>query len=741
MNHERTNLPVPQPNARLTPQDTAALTPEYVFAPETPWFDLRKAWSALLRHWVLVASVMIAALTVGLMSIFFSTPVYRAIASVEISNEPAKVLGTEQFRPVTGAAESERQIETQVDILRSRALAESVAQDLNLASNEQFLEDAGYKPSRGSKEEQVIEELRSNLRVSAPRKSEVVPVGFDSSDPSLAADVANQYVSSLIKANLERRFEASNYSKEFLQNQLKLTKTRLESSERALLAYARSVGLVDPSAGGGDPSNPTNSAPRSLTSANLIDLNASLAAATAARIQAEGRWRAAQGSASMNLPEVLGNPAIQQMTERRAELQAQYEQELQRRKTEHPAVQQAAAAIRELDRQIGSLASGIRNSIRNQYEISRAQESQLANTVSRLKSDTLAEQQLGIKYNILKREVDTSRELYNGLLQRYKEVSAEAGVTSNNIAIVDRARPPLLPVLPNPLVNLSLALLLGAISSAVAVMLLELFRDGVRSPVEVEERFGLPLLGYTPKLSKGASADRDLLLSEYAISEAYQTIRTSVELSTRMGTPRTMLVTSSRPGEGKTTTALAMAQHSAASGRKVLLIDADMRKPSLHRVLGRPLEPGLSSFLTQAMIAEDVIHSFESSSLSFISAGPKPPSPAELLSSGGLKALLKYLGGSYDQIIIDGPPVAGLADAPRISAIVDATMLVIEANRSQRGAIDDAINRLSSAGGNVIGAVLTKFDPSKADTGYGYLDEYYGYGEESEDRARPVSAS
>ena len=188
----------------------------------------------------------------------------------------------------------------------------------------------------------------------------------------------------------------------------------------------------------------------------------------------------------MSLPEVLTNPAIQQMTQKRAELQSQYEQDLQRRKPEYPAVQQEAAAIRELDRQIATLADSIRDSIRNQYMTAQKQELQLAGTVGHLKGSTLAEQQLGIKYNILKREVTTNRELYNGLLQRYKEVSAEAGVTSNNISIVDRAETPLLPISPKPLLNLFIATLIGLVVSMAVVAALEIFHDGVRAPDEVE---------------------------------------------------------------------------------------------------------------------------------------------------------------------------------------------------------------------------------------------------------------
>ncbi len=194
-----------------------------------------------------------------------------------------------------------------------------------------------------------------------------------------------------------------------------------------------------------------------------------------------------------------------------------------------------------------------------------------------------------------------------------------------------------------------------------------------------------------------------------------------------------MLITSSRSGEGKSTSALVMARDAARAGRKVLLIDADMRRPSLHQALGVSKNPGLSSFLTQQLAAEAVILETDTPGLSFMPSGPRPPNPAELVSGMAIRTLLKYLSKRFDQIIIDGPPVLGLADAPRLASIVDATMLVIEANRSQRGAIEGAIRRLAAARAHLIGAVLVKFDISKADFGSSYLLDYYGYGEGAND--------
>jgi capsular exopolysaccharide synthesis family protein len=729
MNANRDLVKSPQRQVPVLAGDAAILAPEFLTQDGSDSIDLLKIWSVVWRNRYVIGAILAVSLALGLISLFIASPTYRAIASVEIENQPDKVLGTEDYQQISNPQETDRLLQTQIDILHSRGLAERVAADMNLVADDHFLAAQHVDVRPDTRRQQTFDALQDGLGVSLPHNSRVVPVSFDSTDPVLAAKIANRYVDDLIAGNLQRHFDTSSYSKEFLQNQLELTKARLENSERALLDYARSVGIVDPSAGADEPLNPSGNAPHSLTSAHLIDLNQSLATAQAARIQAEGRWREAQSTPVMNLPEVLSNPAIQQLTQKRAEQQAQYEQDLQHRKPDHPVVQQEAAALHELDSQIATLAASIRQSIFTQYRSAKQQEDELAGTVGQLKGATLAEQQLGIRYNILKREVDTNRELYEGLLQRYKEISAEAGITTNNISIIDRAEPPILPVSPRPFVNLTLALLFGIVASIGAVLALEKLHDGVRSPEEVEQRFGIPLLGHTPRLAGGELPTELLLDPTSQVSEAYQTVRTSVELSTEAGAPKTMLVTSSRPGEGKSTTALAMARDAALSGRTVLLIDADMRRPALHDMLNFPRDPGLSTFLTQQITAESIMHQTETAGLSFMPAGPKPPSPAELVSGGGMRALLNYLGDHFDQIIIDGPPVLGLADAPRLASVVDGTMIVIEANRSHRGAIDSALKRLTAARAHIIGAVLVKFDPKKADFGSAYAENYYSYGE------------
>ena len=329
-----------------------ALIPEFTYAnPPEATIDLVKLWAVVWRNRLIIAAIVVVSLAFGVLSLFLSQPTYRATASVEINNQPIKVLGTEEFQQSSTSQETDRLLQTEVDILRSGGLAELVVNDLHLASGTLALPHPRSKPISPQIQQQlIVKKLQGGLVVTLPRNSRVVPVSFDSSDPCARCKGRQQLRrephSPDVRAPL-RHFPR--YSKEFLQNQLEL----YQGSARTIGARAprlcplgRASSIQTPGLARGN--NSGNNAQRSLTSSNLVDLNQSLAVAQNARIQAEGRWRQAQSTPGMSLPEVLTNPAIQQMTQKRAELQSQYEQDLQRRKPEYPAVQQRTSASANL---------------------------------------------------------------------------------------------------------------------------------------------------------------------------------------------------------------------------------------------------------------------------------------------------------------------------------------------------------------------------------------------------------
>lgn len=699
-----------------------------------PMIDLRAIWATIYRNRFVMGLILAGCIALGILSILIMPRVYEARSSVQIDQQIAKVLGTEDDQTMIGGADADRFLQTQVDIVKSRSMAKKVSDSLGLAANDRFLEQMGVGAvlgdKRGKREETVLDTLQRNLDVDLKRNSRVVGILFRSREPALADRIANSYAENVISGNIQRKYSTSAYSRNFLEKQLGLAKGRLEASERSLIGYARSAQLIDASSGAKQ--NWEASGPRSLVTANLVQLNESYAAAATARSQARERWEQARGAALMTLPEVLANDGMQRLLQRRAELNADFSQLRQRLTPEHPTVSQVGAQVAELEQQIRGFAESIRNSIRNQYLTTERQYAALAAQVATLKGATLAEQDRSVQYNILQREVDTNRQLYESLLQRFKEVSAEAGIATNNISMVDLAETPRRPISPKPLINLALATLSGLCLALVYAFARERLDDAIRNPEDVESKLHMPLLGVVPEVESSTPVE-DLQDSKSEITEAYNSIRTAIELSSNQGLFKSVLVSSSSKGEGKSTTSYALARGFAMVGRKVLLIDADLRRPSLHKFLNvRQSDKGLSTLLARSSTAQESIMpmGMGMANAFFMPSGPLPPDPANLFAGDAVETLLESLSNDYDIIILDGPPVLALADATELTAAVQATIFVCAAGSAHFGQTRAAVTRLDRAHGNLIGAVVTKYNSRK--TGYGPYSDYYRYNYEED---------
>ncbi|MHA6719237.1 GumC family protein [Sphingomonas sp. RS6] len=691
--------------------------------------DFRALGTALFRSRWYVLAILCLGLLGGVGIIMITPPQFRARASVEVSQQSAKVLGTEESEPVLVGAEFDRFLQTQVNLLQSRALAARVVAKLRLAGDDRFLAAMGRNPAKlgtGKLRERVVTDLlQQNLRISQMPNSRIIEIAFTSRDPAVAMRIANSYSDNYIQSNIERKFSTTAYAREFLSTQLAAAKKRLEGSERALIDYSREASLIDAS-GGADSQRDQESGPRSLTTANLVDLNEAYIAAEAKRIQTEERWREASGVPLMALPEVLANPAVQALDARRAELSANLGQLRQRLQPDHPLVAQATAQLNTIDQQINTLAANVRQSLQEQYRIAARQSQALAQQVAQLKATSLAEQDRSVRYNILKREVDTNRQLYEGLLQRFKEVSAEAGAAANNVIAVDTAELPKDPVSPRVGVILVLGLIAGLAGAALFVFAREQLDDSIRDPQDLEAKLHLPLLGVVPK-AEGAQLDIGNTARRSAISEAYQSVRTAIELSSPNGIPRSLLLTSSRMGEGKTTSALFIAKAFADIGRKTLLVDADLRKPSLHMLLNQRKDAGggLSSLLARRTTLAGAVLPTPFENLSFVPSGPSPPNAAQLLGGAPVAELFRTFEGEFDVIIVDGPPVLALADAVELSNQVEATLFVVAAGNAHYGQAKQAARRVRAAASHLIGGLVTMYDPGlwKSDADY-YTYDY-----------------
>jgi capsular exopolysaccharide synthesis family protein len=686
------------------------------------------------RYWIIGAVVI--CLLLGLAATMMATRIYSSTASVQVEeNTPVLTRGQEVTEPTLTGSNLQRYLQSQVDILKSRYLATRVADQLRLHEDPNFLRLAGLSDKnlppdvlRGI----VIGMLKGGVSAELAPGSQVIFISFQSPNPGVSAAVANAYAENLITGNLERKYESSAYARDFLSKELERAKQRLESSERAALDYARSAQIVDtssPAPASGQQVGPSMS-PGSLPAANLARMNSDLASARTARIQAEQRWRTAASMPMMSLPEVVQNGSIQGLQSERAALVAGLNKLEQTFTADYPDVVRAKTSIATIDAEIQARAKQILDSIRQQFVTAARQESAMAGRMGGLKSATLQEQDRRVQFDILNREAATNRSLYDALLQRYREVSTAAGVTNNNISILDKAMPNGSPVSPKPMRNMFLALVAGLGLGFGIAFLRDRLNDQVRSPDEVPTKLGLPLLGTTPVVAD-ENVKADLALPSSGLAEAYHSIRSSIEFATTNGAPRSLLITSSRPAEGKSTTALAMAADFSTVGLKVLLVDADLRRPSLHKAMGISNENGFVHVLIGRLQLDRAVRNIQG--VDFLPSGAIPPNPTELLAPNNIRNFLKAASAQYDMVIFDGPPVMGLADSPQMSSVVESTVLVME-SAAQRGQTRTVIRRLRAAKANLVGIVMTKF--SSKHFGYGHDYGYYYEYSESDERKK-----
>jgi capsular exopolysaccharide synthesis family protein len=710
--------------------------------------NLLHYWHILLKWRWVVAGCAVLGLAAGFVATLLTTPIYRASTTLQIDQEPAKIVAVESQQTPSSYG-SEEFYQTQYGLLKSRSLAERVVANLNLADDPAFMDQAGSmskgaepasaapaQPRTAAEREGRMQRaagiLMSGLSVEPVQRSRLVKVSYDSPNPQIAAKVANAVADNFIDQNLERRYEASSYARKFLEGRLSQIRERLEESERQLVAYAASNQLVtiapDTTVTGAD-GEAAAAAPRSLAETDLASINGALAQAISTRIQAEQRWRQAEMTPDMSLPEVLSNSTILALQGQRSTLAAEYQQNLRTYKPDYPTMVDMRARIDAIDRQITAQAQSIKGSLRNQYEVALRQEQSLASAVQQSKGQVLDQRSRSIQYNIIQREVDTNRSLYDGLLQRYKEIGVAGGIGTNNVAVVDRAMPPGGAIKPQPMKNLVMFCAAGLLAGALLAFLLEQFDLSIKTPDEIEKILNLPLLGAIPVAGREVSSYRAISDPKSVLSEAYYSVRTSLKFSTPDGAPHVLLVTSAGPGEGKTTSALAIATTFARIGMRVLLIDGDLRDPSLHKILARDNGVGLSNLLAGGPELTPALQPTDQENMTFLACGPLPPNPSELLGSDKMRAFLDAARDHFDLVVIDGPPVLGLADAPLLSSMVNGTAFVVEAGATKREVAKGAIKRLRLVDSHLVGVILTKFDMKKAGYRYGHAYGYgYGYG-------------
>lgn len=709
--------------------------------------DLRELWAVLKRRQGTIALIAAVIFIGTLIATLMMTPIYRASVTLQINTEEKKVLNFGVEAGDTRPVDTKDFYQTQYELLKSRTLARMTIDDLSLESSlkgeqlaKPFFSETldGIKKSiygEENKDENTAEpgklgeypvedKFLKNLTVAPVKNSQIVMVSYDHEDPQMATTITNSLAENFIKMNLGRRKDAASYAENFLKNELADAKSKLEESEAKLVKFAKKetiIRLDDEKQG-------------SLTSQKMGDLNTALTEAEKERITAESKFKQAQTAGASK---TLDNPTIQELKRNLAKLQGDYQEKLQIYKPGYPIMAQMQNQITELqaqiDQEIGRINSTITGSLQGDYLAAKQKEDALRAKLDKQQNELLTLRDKSIGYNTLQREVETNRNMYEGLLQRIKEIGVAGGIGTNNISVVDPALVPYKKFKPNTKLNLALGLVLGLFLGTVVAFLIEFIDDRVKSSSDLERLLGLPLLGVTPALKDKNTHVIDYSMASFkqptsAIAESFRSLRTNLLFATRDGLPRSLNITSSLPSEAKSSTCINLATVLAQSGKRVLLVDADLRKPTTHQCFKLDNSVGFSSYLTHQADAAEVIQPTPIEGVSVITAGPLSPNPVELLSSERLRELFALVPEQFDIVILDSSPTIDLSDALLISNRVSATILVAAFAQSKKRALLNSIKRLRHAQANVIGMIFTKVKGSDG-SGYGYdYNYYYSYG-------------
>ncbi len=717
-------------------------------------------WNVILkRRWAVLTCLVIIFTTVAI-GTFKEKPVYAGKVMIEINPEQPQVLNFQQIAQAGPSWDIQSYRETQYRILRSRSLAERVVNDLRLYQYPEFYQSRSYfglvtknprkipspsdpnppDPNSAAYRNSVTNFMLS-MSVNPIERSNLVEVTFYSQNPARAERIANQLSEDYIDQNLQVRWNEALKASEWLSGRLVELKAKLKKSEDALQAYAAANSILFIQ-------NAVNAQAQSMANARLEQLEEEYTNAQADRAKKESLYSLVQAGKVQDLPGVLNNSLIQTLEANLSDLERQYTELTATVKPAYPKAVALRKQIHTLRATLDRQKEALTRNITQEYHASQRREKYLAQLIAKQEKLVNVVAQKTIQYNILKREVDTNRSLYDGVLQRMKEAQVAAGLNASNIMVVDPAELPEGPAKPRVMLNLAVGFILG-LSLGVGLAFLQEYLDNtLKTPDEVESLLRLPSLGLIPSIHLNALAKSSehglttigdggngaygLALQNNPMAlEAFRSLRTSILLSANP-IPKLLLVTSALPGEGKTTTAVNLGATLASLGSKVVIVDCDMRRPACHRAAGVKNSPGFVQCLTGRIALRDAILPVDGvPNLSIIPCGPIPPNPAEVLSSPLTAELLRKLHEEFEYVLVDSPPLLSVADSRILATLTDAVVLVTKAYDTPYEIVRRARSLLYGAGARILGVALNDVNIRRQAYGgkYGYYQQYgYGYG-------------
>ncbi len=705
--------------------------------------DLRQYWNTINRHkWgILGFAIVITMLTT--LVVFSMQPVYRAQATLLIESQNANVVSIEE---VYGLDSSNNEYYlTQFEILKSRQLAERVIRKFNLTEHPEFNQPPGVvarakayikdllplgvevTPSEEEqariKLQEVTEQFQENLTISPVRKTQLVKISYESFDPVLAAEIANAIGEAYIENNLEARLELTNRASEWLMERSSGLYDQWKAAEGRLEAYRQQEGIVGED-GGVDIAN----SELDLVSTKLVD-------ARRDRISLENLYSQIRRLNKNNpesferIPAVLQHPLVQTLKGAVLEVELKKSELAKRYGAKHPKMIAAESELANARRSLNAQIMSVVNGIENEYRAARAGEQSLQTAVNQAKQDIRSISSKQYRLKELEQDAEAKRQLYETFFNRLNETNATGDLQTANARVADPAQPPQKPAKPKKGLIIALAFVVSFMFGIMFSFLLEALNNTLKTAQDVENKLGATMLGLLPKLPKrgrktNPSYTEYLEQPQATFAEAVRTIRTGIVLSALDNPHKVLSCTSSVPGEGKTSTALSLA-YSLGQMENVLLIDADMRRPSIAKafeISGKA--PGLSNLVAGTAKLEECIHTIGHAGIDVMTAGIIPPNPLELLSSRRFAKVLEILETKYDRIVIDTAPTQAVSDALVLAPHVGAMVYVVKADTTNHQLAKSGLKRLNDVNAPVIGVVLNQVDLKKAAK---YGGEYGGY--------------
>ena len=721
----------------------SALFPTFELSPREP--HLYDYLLILRKHLWLILSFMLAVVTIVTIATFRMQPIYIATARVEMQRENANILPFQGTDSYDAMMDQDNYIETQSKILTSETLALETIRNAGLTSRPEFSSPGGPSEAVASgtlanqKRPPELGEFLGSLSVKRVANSRLLDVNFESTDPRLAAVIVNAHITSYMERNLRSNYEATTHASTWLTDQLSELKVRVQRSEDARITYERQNQIW------------TLDDKQNITTQRLAEANRQLSEAQNERLRKESLYEFATSGNLDVVPQVQTNQVLMDLMRKRSDASSQYDDALNQYGPNFPKVQRLQAQMKEMDSTIEKQKLNIVKVLESDYREAKQRESRLTQALDEQKAETNKMAEKFVEYNILKREAEANKTLYEGLMTKLKETAIQAGLRSANIRIVDPAMIPSTPSRPAKARNVAMAILIGLVGGIGLALLREYLDNTVKTPDDIETLAHLPSLAVVPQFAglKGTATKRGLLqgassngyekrielvaqhLPKSQMSEAFRALRTSILLSQADHPPQVILVTSALPREGKTTAAANLAVTLAQLGDSTVIVDADLRKPGVGRLLnlGSGKYAGLSSYLAGVSSLDLVtIPHPVIPNLAAIPTGPLPPNPADLLSSHKLAEAIAELRTKYKFIVIDSPPVMAATDAVILSVLTDGVLLVVRSGETPKEAFTRTRELLNSVKCRILGVVLNAVDSSAPDYYYSYRYYPYSYG-------------